>query len=147
MRRARTLQPDQSRPRLDFSQLDVNELVQVATGRLDSPRVSDDGLVLTVSLMCNVEQGLHHVDVDEGSDQVRVTAWYGWHPNAGHVLNPRVAAAGKRIWDHEIHLTAPLGGRTVFDGASAELRPICRPGSASDYSGEAWRRHIRRQRI
>lgn len=126
MRRARTLQSGQSRPRLDFSRLNVNDLVQVAAGRVDTPGVSDDGLVLTVSLTCNVEQGLHHVDVDESSDQVRVTAWYGWHPDAGHVRRPSAVAAGKRVWNDEIHLGAPLGGRTVIDGASGEIRSLRR---------------------
>lgn len=147
MRRARTLQSDQSRPRLDFSQLALNNLVQVAAGRVDTPSVSDDGLVLTVSLMCNVEQALHHVDVEENTSQVRVTAWYGWHPEAVHVRRPDAAAAGKRVWRDEIHLRAPLGGRTVIDGASGEIRYPRPPGSSNDDAGEAWRRRIPRQQI
>lgn len=147
MRRARMLQPDQSRPRLDFSRLDVNELVQVTTGRVDTPSASDDGLVLTVWLSCNVEQALHHVDIDENSNQVRVTVWYGWHPDAGHVRTPGAVAAGTRRWRHELHLEAPLGARTVVDGASGETRPLHRPGGASDWTGDAWRRRIPRRQI
>lgn len=41
---------DQSRRGLDFSYVDADELVQVAAGHVDTPRISDDGLLLTVGL-------------------------------------------------------------------------------------------------
>lgn len=77
---------------------------------------------MTVQLTCNVEQSLHHLDVEENEGQVRITAWYGWRPDAVHVRVPSAVAAGKRIWPHETRLTAPLGNRSVIDGGTGETR-------------------------
>lgn len=110
-------------------------LVDIRPGRISLNAVSDDGLTLTIHLRCNVEQSLHHLDVEENHDQVLLSAWYGWRPDAVHVRIPSAVAAGKSAWPRDIRLMTPLGNRSVIDGGTGETQSPSRARSHPSSKG------------
>jgi hypothetical protein len=71
----------------------------------------ENGQVVRVRVTFNVEQALDRLEVEEGHDEVVITAWVGWKTGAVHLRNPRVTAAGSVIRFHEVVLAEPLAQR------------------------------------
>lgn len=95
------------------------DLVEIEPHRTRSLEIREDGAVVRVHLDFNVQQGLDRLEADEGPDEVIVTAWVGWRPDAGHLRNPQVIAAGRTVTFVDVRLMENLGDRQVRDGALA----------------------------
>lgn len=79
-------------------------------------KLRESGGVVRVRVTFNVEQALDRLEVEEGHDEVVITAWVGWKPNAAHLRNPKVTAAATVIRFHEVVLAEPMGQRRLVDG-------------------------------
>lgn len=76
----------------------------------------EGGRMVRVRVTFNVDQALDRLEVEEGDDEVVITAWVGWKPGAVHLSNPRVTAAGTVINFQNVDLSEPLGQRRLLDG-------------------------------
>ena len=93
------------------------DLVQISPHAARSLEVRDNGAVVRVHLSFNAEQQLDHVDLDEGTAEVAVTAWVGWKATAGHIQDPAVLAAGGKVTFIDLRLDQNLSGRAIRDTA------------------------------
>lgn len=97
--------------------LDRN-LVNVAPSPLLSHpfELRESGRVVRIRLTFNVEQSIDRLEVQEGDDEVVITAWIGWKPGAVHLRNPKVTAAGIVTMFQNVALSEPVGERRLVDG-------------------------------
>jgi hypothetical protein len=93
-------------------------LVQIEPYPARSLEVREGGAVVRVHLSLNSEQEFDHVDVDEGTAEVAVTAWVGWKATARHLQDPAVVVGATKSTFMDLRLDQNLGGRPLRDTAS-----------------------------
>jgi hypothetical protein len=97
----------------------MSDLVEIGPHPARSLEVREDGAVVRVHLAFNIEQDLDRLETNEQQDEVIVTAWVGWRPDASHLRNRQVIAGGGTVTFVDVRLTENLDDRRVRDGAQA----------------------------
>jgi hypothetical protein len=84
----------------------------------DDATVGADGVTVTIDFVSGIEPCyvLDHVDVVEGPDTVTITLYEGHDPAAGDVACIDIGVFKATV----VTLAAPLGDRTIVDGAALE---------------------------
>lgn len=75
--------------------------------------VGRDDQTLRIEFVQGIVARLHHVEVSEGEDEVRITVFLGIDPNFD---GGAVAAVGFTSWT-TVRTVGPIGSRTIIDGS------------------------------
>jgi hypothetical protein len=75
--------------------------------------VGRDDHTLRIEFVQGIVARLHHVEVSEGEDEVRITVFLGIDPN---FRGGAVAAVGFTSWT-TVRTTGPIGSRPIIDGS------------------------------
>lgn len=103
---------------LSYLRWAMADLVQISPHPARAFEIREDGAVVRVHLAFNAEQELDRVDIDEGAEEVAVTAWVGWKATARHVQDPALLAGGGKVTFIDLRLGQNLAGRPIRDTAS-----------------------------
>ena len=97
----------------------VPALIEIQPHPARSLEVREDGALVRVHLDFSAEQDLDRLETEEGTEEVIVTAWIGWKPDARHLRDRQVVASGRTVTFVDVRLKERVGDRKLRDGALA----------------------------
>jgi len=91
-------------------------MANVRSRTFDTAMIGDDDRTVTIDYYSGIEpcSALDHIDVVETADTVTITLYEGNDPSGDNVVCPDIAIAKRTV----VTLDAPLGDRTIVDGAA-----------------------------